>query len=175
MGSRHPSIVPYECFPASDGFVNIAVTNLKQWTNFCSVLGFSQLATDPRFETMSARLANYELLKPIMYRAVSALTRAEVIRKMSEAGIPAGPVNTVGEIMEDPQVDAREMVVRLTHPEYGPLRVLGIPIKLSDTPGSVDTAPPRFGEHNNEILASLGYDANMVAAFLRSGAIAESS
>src|SRR2546426_9898760 len=109
LGTRHPSIVPYECFKAQDGFVNIAVTNQKQWENFCRVLGFPEVAADPRFETMKARLAHYGELRPMIDRVVSKMTRAETIRRMSEVGIPAGPINTVGEIMEDPQIHAREM------------------------------------------------------------------
>lgn len=174
LGTRHPSIVPYECFKAQDGFVNIAVTNQKQWLNFCQVLGFREIAVDPRFETMKARLANYDTLKPMIDRALSAMTRTEVMARMSDVGIPSGPINTVGEILEDPQIHAREMVVALTHPEYGPLRLLGIPIKLSDTPGTVEMAPPRFGEHNREVLFKLGYSEADVARFAESGVIAGS-
>ena len=174
LGTRHPSIVPYECFKAQDGFVNIAVTNQKQWLNFCQVLGFREIAGDPRFETMEARLANYDTLKPMIDRALSAMTRTEVMARMSDVGIPAGPINTVGEILEDPQIHAREMVVALTHPEYGPLRLLGIPIKLSDTPGTVEMAPPRFGEHNREVLFKLGYSEADMARFAESGVIAGS-
>ncbi len=171
LGTRHPSIVPYESFQAKDGFLNIGVTNQKQWTNFCRILGFPELATDPRFERMEARLAHYDELRPIIDRALTPLSRAEVIRRMTEAGIPVGPINTVGEILEDPQIHAREMVVALTHPEYGPLRVLGIPVKLSETPGSVDTAPPLFGEHNRDILLKLGYGEADVQRFRESGVI----
>jgi crotonobetainyl-CoA:carnitine CoA-transferase CaiB-like acyl-CoA transferase len=171
LGTRHPSIVPYECFQARDGFVNIAVTNQKQWENFCQVLGFSQIATDPRFETMKSRLAHYDELRPMIDQVVSKMTRAETIACMSEVGIPAGPINTVGEIMEDPQIHAREMVVELTHPEYGPLRVLGIPIKLSDTPGIVENAPPRFGEHNREVLSELGYSEEDIRRLAEAGVI----
>ncbi len=157
LGTRHPSIVPYECFQAKDGFVNIAVTNQKQWVNFCEVLGFPELATDSRFDTMKARLEHYDELRPIIDRVVSGMSRAETIAQMDAVGIPAGPINTVGEILDDPHIHAREMVVELTDPEKGPLRMLGIPIKLSDTPGVVENAPPRFGEHNREILLNLGY------------------
>src|SRR3989442_962688 len=131
LGTRHPSIVPYECFQAKDGFVNIAVTNEKQWENFCRALGFAELAIDPRFQTMEARLTHYGELRPVIDRVISKMTRAEAIARMSEVGIPAGPINTIGEILEDPQIKAREMIVELTHPEYGPFRTLGIPIKLS--------------------------------------------
>jgi crotonobetainyl-CoA:carnitine CoA-transferase CaiB-like acyl-CoA transferase len=171
MGSRHPSIVPYECFQAGDGYVNIGVTNQKQWDNFCRILGFAELATDPRFETMKSRIAHYGELRPVIERVFSQMTRADVIARMSEVGIPAGPINTVGEILEDPQLHAREMIVELTHPEYGPLRVLGVPIKLSETPGVVENAPPRFGEHNGEVLRWLGYSEAEIASLANHGVI----
>jgi crotonobetainyl-CoA:carnitine CoA-transferase CaiB-like acyl-CoA transferase len=168
-GTQHPSIVPYECFQAKDGFVNIAVTNQRQWENFCQVLEFPEIATDPRFESMKSRLANYGELRPMIERVVSQMTRTEVMTALSEVGIPAGPINTVGEILEDPQMHARQMVVELTHPEYGPLKTLGIPIKLSDTPGAVETAPPKFGEHNRSILRSLGFREEQIKGFAQQG------
>jgi crotonobetainyl-CoA:carnitine CoA-transferase CaiB-like acyl-CoA transferase len=168
-GTRHPSIVPYESFQAKDGFVNIAVTNQKQWENFCEVLGFPAMAHDERFETMKARLANYSELRIIIDRVVSRMTRAEVMNVLSEVGIPAGPINTVSEILEDPHMHAREMVAELTHPEYGPLKTLGIPIKLSDTPGGLEKAPPKFGEHNREVLRAAGYSDDDIFRFEKQG------
>ena len=97
------------------------------------------------------------------------MTRAEVMSSLSEVGIPAGPINTVGEILEDPHMHAREMVVELTHPDYGPLKMLGIPIKLSDTPGAIEKAPPRFGEHNAEVLRELGYTGKDIGGFEEQG------
>src|SRR5262245_28936302 len=173
-GTRHPSIVPYESFEAKDGFVNIAVTNQKQWENFCHVFGFPEIASDARFEEMKARLANYGELRPMIERVVSKMTRTEVMTAMSEVGIPAGPINTVAEILEDPQIHARHMVEELIHPDYGPLRVLGIPIKLSETPGVVENAPPKFGEHNREVLRGLGFDEDQIAGLQESGVIAGS-
>jgi crotonobetainyl-CoA:carnitine CoA-transferase CaiB-like acyl-CoA transferase len=170
-GTRHPSIVPYECFQARDGFVNIAVTNQKQWENFCQVMGFPEIARDPSFESMKARLENYATLRPKIERVVGAMTRSEVIAALSEVGIPVGPINTVGEILEDPHIHAREMVRELVHPEYGPLRVLGIPIKLSDTPGVVENAPPKFGEHNRVVLRGLGFGEAEIARFEKDGVI----
>jgi crotonobetainyl-CoA:carnitine CoA-transferase CaiB-like acyl-CoA transferase len=172
-GTRHPSIVPYESFQAKDGFVNIAVTNQKQWENFCKVLGFSGIASDPRFESMKSRLANYGELRPMIEQVVARMTRTEVMAAMSEVGIPAGPINTVGEILEDPQIHARKMVEELVHPEYGPLKVLGIPFKLSETPGALGKAPPKFGEHNRDVLRELGFGEDDIAMFERTGITAK--
>ena len=162
MGTRHPSIVPYECFQMSDGFLNIGVTNQKQWSAFCRVLGLPEMESDPRFATMTQRLAHYEVLKEIICPRLLKMSRREAMAALSEAEIPVGPVNTVAEILEDPQVHAREMIQELTHPEYGPIRQLGLPIKMSDTPGAVEGPPPIFGEHNEEILGMLGYSPDRI-------------
>jgi crotonobetainyl-CoA:carnitine CoA-transferase CaiB-like acyl-CoA transferase len=158
MGTRHPSIVPYECFETKDGFTNIGVANEKQWVKLCEALRFPEVAADPRFSTMAARIAHYNELRPILQKALSQLSRSEVIALLGASGIAVGPVNTVAEALEHPQILAREMVVELTHPEYGPLKYLGIPIRLSDTPGSLETAPPRYGEHNRRVLGDLGFN-----------------
>ena len=173
MGTRHPSIVPYECFQVKDGYVNIGVTNQKQWSAFCRVLGLPELAADSRFATMKERLAHYDALKEVVTPLLLAMTRAEALAKMSAADIPVGPVNTLAETLEDPQIRAREMIQELTHPDYGPIKQLGIPVKLSDTPGLVQGAPPRFGEHNQEILAMLGYSEEQIGEYRRAGVLAE--
>jgi crotonobetainyl-CoA:carnitine CoA-transferase CaiB-like acyl-CoA transferase len=171
LGTRHPSIVPYECFRVRDGFVNIGVTNQKQWVSFCTELEISELIEDPRFSTTDSRLVHYGELKPILDRTLGEFTRSEVLRKMAKATIPAGPVNTVAEILEDPQIDAREMIKLLTHPQYGPIRVLGLPVKLSETPGIVEGPPPVFGELNRSVLTMLGYVENAIADLEKDGTL----
>jgi len=171
MGTRHPSIVPYECFQVRDGFVNIGVTNQKQWTSFCTELELPELIADPRFSTTDSRLVHYSELKPILDRTLGEFTRSEILTKMAKAAIPAGPVNTVAEVLEDPQIDAREMIKDLIHPEYGPIRVLGLPIKLSETPGVVEGAPPILGEHNRSVLTMLGYTEDAIAGLVKNGTL----
>jgi formyl-CoA transferase/CoA:oxalate CoA-transferase len=171
MGTRHPSIVPYECFQVRDGFVNIGVTNQKQWVSFCTELGLAEIIADPRFSTTDARLIHYSELKPILDGALGEWTRSEVLQKMSTAAIPAGPVNTVAEVLEDPQINAREMIKDLTHPEYGPIRVLGLPVKLSETPGIVEGPPPIFGEHNRSVLTMLGYSEIAITNLEKDGTL----
>jgi crotonobetainyl-CoA:carnitine CoA-transferase CaiB-like acyl-CoA transferase len=167
MGTRHPSIVPYECFEAKDGYVNVGVANDKHFGLLCRTLAFPELAADPRFATGPARLTNYDTLRPIIAAAVGRLTRDEVMKVLGDSGIAVGPVNTVAEALDDPHLHARDMVAELTHPEYGPLKYLGIPIKLSDTPGRLASAPPLFGEHNHEVLADLGFSDGAIADFER--------
>jgi formyl-CoA transferase len=169
MGTRHPSIVPYECFEAKDGYVNIGVANDKHFGLLCRTLGFPELAGDQRFANGPGRVTNYDALQPIIAAAVARLTRAEVMKILGDSGIAVGAVNTVAEALEDPHLHAREMVAELTHPDYGPLRYLGIPIKLSATPGRLATAPPVFGEHNRDVLVDLGFSNATIAAFEKEG------
>jgi crotonobetainyl-CoA:carnitine CoA-transferase CaiB-like acyl-CoA transferase len=173
LGTRHPSIVPYETFETKDGFVNVGAANEKQWQNFCRALGVADLAFDERFNTMAGRLKHYTELRAILGAEMKKLTRAEAFALLAKYELPVGPINTVAEVLEDPHIHAREMVQELTHPEYGPLRYVGIPVKLSDTPGSMQSAPPRFGEHNRRVLEELGYDANAIDRFGSSSVIAE--
>jgi crotonobetainyl-CoA:carnitine CoA-transferase CaiB-like acyl-CoA transferase len=101
------------------------------------------------------------------------MTRDDVATQLGEAGIAVGPVNTLAEALEDPQTKAREMIHELTHPEYGPIKQLGIPVKLSETPGKIEGAPPRFGEHNAEVLSMLGHSQTQIDDYRKQGVVAE--
>jgi len=173
LGTRHPSIVPYETFETKDGFVNIGAANEKQWQNLCRALGLPDLAFDSRFSTMAGRISNYAELRAILGTELRKLTRAEAFELLAKYELPVGPINTVAEVLEDPHVHAREMVKELTHPEYGPLRYLGIPVKLSDTPGELQSPPPRFGEHNRAVLAELGYDEHAIDQLAMTNVVSE--
>jgi crotonobetainyl-CoA:carnitine CoA-transferase CaiB-like acyl-CoA transferase len=173
MGTRHPTIVPYECFEAKDGFINIGVANEKHWASLCRALGLTALAADPRFDTMAARITHYDELRPLVARPLSTMTRAEIMRLLGDDGIAVGPVNTVAEALENPQIHAREMVVELTHPVYGPLKLLGNPIHMSDTPASLHTAPPRYGEDSRAVLRLLAYSEEAISRLVRSNVIVE--
>ncbi len=173
LGTRHPSIVPYETFETKDGFVNVGAANEKQWQNFCRALGFPDLAFDPRFNTMAGRLTNYTELREILGAEMKKITRAEAFELLAKYELPVGPINTVAEVLEDPHVHAREMVQELTHPEYGPLRYVGIPVKMSDTPGEMQSPPPRFGEHNRAVLKNLGYDDRAIDTLAAGNVLAE--
>jgi crotonobetainyl-CoA:carnitine CoA-transferase CaiB-like acyl-CoA transferase len=173
LGTRHPSIVPYETFATKDGFVNIGAANEKQWHNLCRALGFPDLAFDQRFNSMAGRITNYTELRAILDAELRKRTRAETFELLAKFELPVGPINTVAEVLEDPHIHAREMVQELTHPEYGPLRYVGIPVKLSDTPGSLQSPPPRFGEHNRDVLQELGYDERAIDRLATTNVITE--
>jgi crotonobetainyl-CoA:carnitine CoA-transferase CaiB-like acyl-CoA transferase len=152
MGNRHPTIVPYEMFPAHDGDFVVAVGNDEQWRRFCAVLAAPVLADDERFATNRARVANYAALRPLLVERLQSRTRDEWVAALKAAGVPCGSVREVSEVLQDPHLSAREMIRTVDHVSAGALRVLGVPIKLSATPGAVRTAPPALGQHSDRIL-----------------------
>jgi crotonobetainyl-CoA:carnitine CoA-transferase CaiB-like acyl-CoA transferase len=164
LGNRHPSIAPYETFPASDGDFVVAVGNDEQWRRFCDVIEMPELAADDRFETNRARVTNYDALRPLLVETLRVGRRGEWVRKLKAAGVPCGSVRDVGEVLEDPQLAARQMVETVEHASAGDIRVLGLPIKLSDTPGAIRSAPPTLGQHTDQILRTdVGLDVEQIA------------
>ena len=153
MGNRHPTIVPYETFEAADGNFVVAVGNDDQWRRFCSVLKLEAIGEDARFTTNRLRLANYDVLRPILGEKLRSRTRGEWVEALKNAGVPCGSVRDVAEVLQDPQLEARGMIQQVEHAVAGAVRVTGVPIKLSDTPGAVRTAPPTLGQHTQSILS----------------------
>ena len=164
LGNRHPSIVPYETFAASDGDFVLAVGNDEQWRRFCAVAG---LPDDPRFVTNRQRVTGYDEVRPFIAERLRTQSRQHWIDRLTAAGIPCGSVRNLQELFADPQIHAREMVAQLEHATIGQLRVLGVPVKLSDTPGAVRTPPPRLGEHTDAVLHDLGLNAAAIADLRR--------
>jgi crotonobetainyl-CoA:carnitine CoA-transferase CaiB-like acyl-CoA transferase len=151
-GNRHPTIVPYETFQCKDGYLNLGCGNDSLWRSFCEVTGLQSLTEDPRFRANANRVENADALRTILEPVLLQKTTVEWIEALRARGIPSGSIQSVQEVCEHPQTIAREMVVELDHPKAGPIRVTGVPIKLSDTPGAVDRPPPVLGEHTTEIL-----------------------
>ena len=152
MGNRHPTIVPYETFPVADGEVVVAVGNDDQWTRFCEAIGNAALAADARFSTNRLRVEHYAELRPLLSERLARRTRDEWLRDFKKAGVPSGAVRNVAEVLEDPQLAVREMIASVEHPALGNVRVLGTPLKLSDSPGSIRSAPPTLGQHTDSVL-----------------------
>jgi crotonobetainyl-CoA:carnitine CoA-transferase CaiB-like acyl-CoA transferase len=174
MGNRHPSIVPYETFAAADGEFVLAVGNDEQWRRFCRVIGAEHLADDERFATNGRRIEHYAELRPLLSGRLQERARQQWIVELKAAGIPCGAVRDIAEVLEDPQLEARQMIETVEHTTSGPLRVLGVPTKLSDTPGSVRTAPPTLGQHTDHILRQdCGLSSAEIAALRLSGALGQ--
>jgi len=172
MGNRHPTIVPYETFRASDGDLVLAVGNDDLWRRFCRAIDLPALASDPRFVTNQARVQNYSALEPLLSERLRTRTRDEWIAILKTEGIPCGSVRDVAAVLEDPHLAAREMIQAVEHAAIGGVRVLGVPIKLSETPGSVRTAPPTLGQHTEQILRQdLGLNAADVEGLRAAGAV----
>jgi crotonobetainyl-CoA:carnitine CoA-transferase CaiB-like acyl-CoA transferase len=162
LGNRHPTIAPYETFEASDGEFVVAVGNDEQWLRFCAAIDLAPLSADRRFVTNRDRVTRYSELRPILASRLRDRTRAEWLEALTRAGVPCGSVRSIGETLMDPQLEAREMIAELEHAAAGAIRTLGVPIKLSDTPGMVRTPPPRLGEHTHPVLRELGFDDEMI-------------
>ncbi|HUC76228.1 MAG TPA: CoA transferase, partial [Vicinamibacterales bacterium] len=161
LGNRHPSIVPYETFAASDGDFVLAVGNDDLWKTFCEV---ADLDFGDRFATNRQRVMGYDTLRPLIASRLETQTRQYWIDRLTAAGVPCGSVRDIGELFGDPQLRARDMVASVQHETIGSMEVLGVPVKLSATPGSVRTPPPRLGEHTAAVLAhDLGLGADAIA------------
>jgi crotonobetainyl-CoA:carnitine CoA-transferase CaiB-like acyl-CoA transferase len=165
MGNRHPTIVPYETFAASDGDFVLAVGNDELWRRFCEVAGLGDVTRDPRFATNRARVEHYGALRPVLAERLLTRSRGDWIAALAAAGVPCGAVRDVAEVLEDQHLLARSMIEVVEHATLGPVQVLGVPVKLSDTPGVVRRPPPTLGQHTDQILRTeLGLSDADIAA-----------
>jgi crotonobetainyl-CoA:carnitine CoA-transferase CaiB-like acyl-CoA transferase len=155
IGNTHPNVVPYQVFATRDGHCIVAVGNDRQFRNCMVEMSLPELAEDERYATNRARIQNRDQLVAIMEEKLRERDRDEWLRRFEAVGVPCGPINTMEDVYKDPQILHREMVVTLNHPENMALKVTGNPIKLSRTPVEYERAPPRLGEHTDEILAGL--------------------
>ena len=152
MGQQHRGSAPYQVFRVADGHITVGASHPKFFAGLCALLDLPDLPADPRFTSVANRVANNAALVPILEEKLIARPGAHWLAALEALGIPAGPVLHPDEVFADPHMLAREMVVETTHPETGRFRTLGVPVKLSETPGSVRRPAPRLGEHNAEIL-----------------------
>ena len=169
MGNRHPTVVPYETFAASDGEFVLAVGNDEHWRRLCQAVG---LEADERFATNRSRVERYDELKPLLVERFQTKSRQCWIECLKAAGVPCGAVRDLHEVFTDPQLEARAMITEVEHPTVGALRLLGLPVKLSGTPGSVRMAPPMLGQHTNAVLgADVGLTGDEIARLHASGVV----
>ena len=159
-GSAHPNITPYDLLPTATGHLFLAIGNDRQFALLCKELGRAELANDPRFTANADRARNKAALRKILEDMLVNFDSAELTLRLLENGVPAGAVSTVQDALQHPQTLAREMVV-----ESDGYRGTGIPIKLSRTPGQIQSRPPQYGEDNASILAQAGYTTEEIATF----------
>ena len=154
-GNAHPSIVPYEVFTAADRFVALGVANDSLWQRCCAALQRPDLVTDPLYDTVAKRVENRDTLIPLLNEIMATHPAAEWLERFEGAGVPAGRIKSVPEVCQSPHLLARGMIAKLSHAAAGEITVMGIPVKLHNTPGNLRQPPPRLGEHTDEVLRKL--------------------
>ena len=157
MGSAHPLNAPYEAFQTADGWINVGASSEATWERLPGPLGLPELLEDPRFSKNRDRMANRGALNDALSPAFRTRTTAEWVTLFTDVGVPVGPVLSIGEMLQHPQTQARDMVVETEHSRLGPVKTIGSPIKFSETPGAIQRGAPLFGEHTREVLGDLGY------------------
>lgn len=170
-GSAHPTIAPYQAFASADGYIMIAVGNDGLWRRFTTAIGHEELTNDDRFATNESRVGNRAVLIPLLAQILLTRTTGEWIGALNEAGVPAGPIQTVDQALADPQVVARGMITEMQHPTAGTVKAVNCPIRLSRTPVSTTSAPPLLGQHTDEILTGLGLDAERIRQLHEAGTV----
>ncbi|MEK9794195.1 MAG: CoA transferase [Hyphomicrobiales bacterium] len=171
FGNGHPNIVPYRTFDAIDGSIAIAVGNDMQFAKFASCLGRDDWAKDKRFIKNADRVINRSLIDKEIQDVIGTKKVEEWLEKLLSSNIPASAVNSVESALSDEQTIANDMVVSVNHSEAGVLKMLGVPYRFSDTPATINKAPPLLGEDNREILQSIGYDNDQIDSLIKSEVI----
>jgi len=158
MGAAHPTLVPYQAFMCSDGkYINVAVGSERIWERFCQGMGREDLKDHPDYSVNSVRVAHRGAIVSMLQEIFLTRPVSEWVADLQAANVPCGPINDLADVFADPQVLARDMLQEMPHPTLGTIKQTGLPIKFSRTPGGLDRHPPLLGEHNQEILSSLGY------------------
>lgn len=171
LGSSHPTIAPYQAFKAADAYFVIAVGNDALWKKFCDALGLNDLFADARFNTNPERVKHRKELAEILGDLFITKPAKEWLDRIEAQGVPCGPVHDLSDVFRSPQVLHRQMVREIQHPRAGTVKVVGVPIKMSDSPDLIRTAPPMLGEHTNQVLNSIGYTDSQIAELRKEGVL----
>lgn len=171
MGSAHPLNGPYQAFQTADGWVNIGGANQANWERIARTTGLPELIEDSRFRTNADRMANLKELEGLLTAELRKHPSHYWLERFEQEGVPAGPVMSIAEMLEDPHVADRGMVTTVEHPTAGKVKTLGLPVHFSETPGSVNRPAPLYGEHNAEVLSEFGFTSDEIAEFQSSGAV----
>ena len=158
MGSKHPTIAPYQAFETTDGHVVVATASENLWPKFCRAIDREDLVEDDRFAVNADRVENRSELDRILNSEFESYSTAEAVARMEEAGVPASRVRDMEDVFENPQVQARDMHRTVDHPTIGSVEMAGSPMHFSRTPTAIDRHPPRLGEHTESVLREFGYD-----------------
>jgi CoA:oxalate CoA-transferase len=180
LGSRHPSITPFQQFRAADGYFVAGAGNESLWARFCDAIGTPELKNDVRFTLNAERTANHAELEPILNRHFASRPRDHWLTLLGDAGVPCAPIANVAEVTRNPQLEARQMILHAEHPSFDGLVVPGSPLKTAakpagesaETSAAPNTRAPALGEHTERILREVaGYEAEQIAALRTAGII----
>ncbi|MGE5524042.1 MAG: CaiB/BaiF CoA transferase family protein [Rhodospirillaceae bacterium] len=171
-GTRHRRSTPYQAYKTKDGYVTVGANNNKLWTNFCTIVcNKPEWMTDPRFKDLPSRLKNIDELEREIEAVFATQPTAHWVEKLDEAQVPGGPVYTYDQIMHDPHIKARKMVVDIEHPKIGPMKTLGLPVKSTGELTAIRRPAPWLGQHNDEILQRAGYAGKDIEALYAEGVV----
>jgi formyl-CoA transferase len=170
-GNDHPSVAPYQTLRAADGWINLGIANDALWRRYCDAIERPDLRDDPRFATAPERVRHRTELIPVIEALSLSRTVQEWTDLLSAAGVPCGRIRNVAEVCTHPQLTERGRIVERPHPTAGVVKMIGQPIELGDTPGSIRTAPPLLGEHTDDVLRETGYTDEEITSFRDEGAI----
>jgi formyl-CoA transferase/CoA:oxalate CoA-transferase len=162
LRTGHPLATPYEAYKTRDSYITIGCSSDKHWKQFCKVINMNQLTENPLFETNLKRVENRAKLSKILNDVFIQKKAADWLQIFRKAGIPCGPVNTLDKVVSDTQVLHRKMLVEIDHPVAGKIKIPGIPVKLSETPGTIRLPPPILGQHTEEVLLKMGYNRTTI-------------
>lgn len=171
LGSAHPLSSPYQAFETSDGWITLGAASQASWERLPAVVGLPHLSEDERFRENRDRMANLDALLALLTPKFREDSTRRWLTRLQEAGIPAGPVASVGDMLEHPQTRARDMVREVEHAVAGTVETLGFPVKFSETPAMITTGAPVLGQHTREVLGELDYSSEEVDAMLLAGAV----
>jgi crotonobetainyl-CoA:carnitine CoA-transferase CaiB-like acyl-CoA transferase len=170
-GSAHRLSAPYEAFPTADGWLTVGAANQRSWERLCEAVDRQDLLADERFSVAHSRLANRAALADQLTEVFHSQPTATWLARLNEAGVPCGPINDISQVYEDEHVRAREMLVEVDHPRAGLHQQIGIPVKLSATPGRISRPAPMLGEHTREVLHESGFSPTEIDQLLADGVL----
>ena len=171
LGSAHPLSAPYQAFETADGWINVGASSQATWEKVPEIVGLPELVDDERFHDNAARMANLDELVATLAPLFKQRPTRHWLERFETAGVPAGPVASIQEMLVHPQTVERDMVTEVQHSTLGPVKTLGFPVKLSASPAAIERGAPLLGEHTREVLLANGYTEEGVAELQRSGVI----
>ena len=171
IGSAHIMSAPYQAFPTADGWITVGAANQANWLRLIEVIEAPELLKDERFSENAERMAHLDELSEVLGTFFKRRTSRDWLGRFEKAGLPAGPICNIREVLEDRQTEAREMLVDVPHKTLGSMKAIGAPVKFSRTPGAVSRGAPVLGEHTREILVEIGFSADEIDQLRREGVI----